>query len=113
MCLSVRKPRVRAVVGKRCSEDVTVRRWHELQCLTAFADDEKLRQHFAGAAAGGELRSAKVAKKKTKPGDASGKLLSAGFGFVECATEAGARELLKQLQVILFFSSFGAAAGAL
>ena len=41
------------------------------------------------------MRSAKVAKRKGPDGKA---LLSAGFGFVECSSEAVAKGVLKALQ---------------
>jgi multiple RNA-binding domain-containing protein 1 len=46
------------------------------------------------AAAGGQLLSAKVARRK---GD-DGKLLSQGYGFVECSSEAVARAVVAKLQ---------------
>ncbi|GAB4818001.1 hypothetical protein N2152v2_005047 [Parachlorella kessleri] len=63
----------------------------------AFAtEDAALRKHFEAAAkaAGGKLRAAKVAKRKGP----EGKLLSAGYGFVECSSEEVAKEVIKQLQ---------------
>ena len=62
-----------------------------------FASDEAaLRQHFeeAVAAAGGSIRAVKVAKRK----GADGKVLSAGFGFVECSSEDSARGVIQALQ---------------
>lgn len=44
--------------------------------------------------AGGSVRSVKVAKKKGP----DGKVLSAGFGFVECSSEAAAKVAVKTLQ---------------
>ncbi len=44
--------------------------------------------------AGGSVRSVKVAKKKGP----DGKMLSAGFGFVECSSEAAAKAAVKALQ---------------
>lgn len=59
--------------------------------------DKGLHAHFAAAAEakGAALRSARVARKAGP----DGKPLSAGYGFVECATEAAARELIGALQV--------------
>ncbi|KFM27346.1 Multiple RNA-binding domain-containing protein 1 [Auxenochlorella protothecoides] len=58
--------------------------------------DKGLHAHFAAAAEakGAALRSARVARKAGP----DGKPLSAGYGFVECATEAAARELIGALQ---------------
>eukprot|EP00884_Botryococcus_braunii_P005166 jgi/Botrbrau1/14650/Bobra.0108s0011.1 len=58
--------------------------------------DEALLRHFDAvvSAAGGQIRSARVSKKKGP----DGKYLSAGFGFVECSSEAVARIVLKKLQ---------------
>ncbi len=50
---------------------------------------------FLSAPAGGKLRAAKVAKRKGP----EGKLLSAGYGFVEFSSEEVAKEVIKQLQV--------------
>lgn len=44
---------------------------------------------------GGKLRAAKVARRKGP----DGKLLSAGFGFVECSSEEVASAVIKALQV--------------
>jgi len=44
-------------------------------------------------------RAAKVTKRK----GAEGKLLSAGYGFVECSSEAAARVAVKKLQVTPHF----------
>ena len=46
------------------------------------------------SAAGGSVRSVKVARHRGP----NGKLLSAGFGFVECSSEQAARAALKRLQ---------------
>ena len=64
------------------------------------ADDARLRAHFskAAAAAGGGLRAASVSRKKDAGPD--GKPLSKGFGFVECSSEAVAKAVMKQLQVL-------------
>ena len=61
------------------------------------AGNETLQKHFdnAVAAAGGQLRSAKVATRK----GADGKPLSMGFGFVECSSESVAAAVIKKLQV--------------
>lgn len=59
--------------------------------------DKALQEHFDSAvsAAGGYIRSARITRKKGP----DGKLLSAGFGFVECSSEAVARAVLKKMQV--------------
>lgn len=64
--------------------------------LSFKSEDAGLRAHFEGAAAaaGGALRAAKVARRKARDGT----LLSSGFGFVECSTEAVAREVIAALQ---------------
>ncbi|KAK9806736.1 hypothetical protein WJX72_000950 [[Myrmecia] bisecta] len=63
----------------------------------AFAtDDKQLAKHFdtAVSATGGVMRNAKVQRKKGP----DGKMLSLGFGFVECSSEASAKLVIKQLQ---------------
>lgn len=63
----------------------------------AFATtDESLRQHFDKviSSVGGTLHSAKIARRK----DTDGKLLSMGFGFVECNSEEVARLVMQKLQ---------------
>ena len=75
----------------------------------AFATgDEALRRHFdeSVTAAGGVIRSAVVHKSKSAgSGKGSGakgagqKLLSSGFGFVECSTEDVAKDVVKRMQV--------------
>ncbi len=64
--------------------------------LSFKTEEPALRKHFTEAveAAGGSLRTAKVAKSKTK----DGRLLSSGFGFIECSSESVAREVIKSLQ---------------
>lgn len=59
-------------------------------------EEAALRKHFDAAvsAAGGTVRAVKVAKKKGP----DGKQLSAGFGFVECSSEAVAKAAVKALQ---------------
>ena len=68
--------------------------------------DTALQAHFdeAVSAAGGVIRSALVHKrqvdtKATKSGAKQQKLLSSGFGFVECSSEAVAKAVIKRLQV--------------
>lgn len=64
----------------------------------AFAtSDASLKKHFdkAASAVGGRLAAAKVARRKGE----DGKLLSAGYGFVECDSEATAKLVVKKLQV--------------
>ena len=53
--------------------------------------------HFDAAvsAAGGSIRSARVAKRKGP----DGKPLSAGFGFVECSSEEVAKIGISKMQV--------------
>ncbi len=53
--------------------------------------------HFdtAVSAAGGSIRSARVAKRKGP----DGKALSAGYGFVECSSEEVAKIALAKMQV--------------
>jgi multiple RNA-binding domain-containing protein 1 len=53
--------------------------------------------HFDAAvsAAGGSIRSARVAKRKGP----DGKQLSAGYGFVECSSEDAAKIVMKKMQV--------------
>ena len=46
------------------------------------------------SSAGGHIRAARVARRKGP----DGKPLSAGYGFVECSSEDGARLALAQLQ---------------
>ncbi len=55
--------------------------------------------HFDAAvsAAGGSIRSARVAKRKGP----DGKPLSAGFGFVECSSEEVAKIGVSKMQVQL------------
>ena len=72
----------------------------------AFATtDASLLRHFDAtvSAAGGTVRSAAVQKRKadSKPDGkaAKAKALSAGFGFVECSTEASAKAAARKLQV--------------
>lgn len=64
--------------------------------LAWATEDAGLREHFLGAAksAGGKLRAAKVARRKGP----DGKMLSAGYGFVECSSEEVAKEVIKKLQ---------------
>ncbi|PRW58148.1 Multiple RNA-binding domain-containing 1 [Chlorella sorokiniana] len=59
-------------------------------------EEAALRSHFDAAvsAAGGAVRAVKIAKKKGH----DGKQLSAGFGFVECSSEAVAKAAVKALQ---------------
>ena len=59
-------------------------------------DDARLLAHVAPIAEqhGGTVRSAKVARKKGPKGE----LLSMGFGFVECDTDAVAKAVMKALQ---------------
>lgn len=56
-----------------------------------------LQAHFDAAvsAAGGSIRSARVAKRKGP----DGKPLSAGFGFVECSSEEIAKLGISKMQV--------------
>lgn len=64
----------------------------------AFAtSDASLRRHFdkAVSSVGGTLANVKVARRKA----ADGKLLSMGYGFVECDSEATAKLVVKKLQV--------------
>lgn len=70
--------------------------------------DEAVRQHFdqAVSAAGGVIRSAVVhtsaAGSRSKLGkgkDAKVKVLSSGFGFVECSSEEVAKSVIKRMQV--------------
>lgn len=63
----------------------------------AFATEEAaLLEHFAAEAeaAGGSVRSVKVARRKGK----DGRMLSAGFGFVECSSESVARAVIAKRQ---------------
>lgn len=64
--------------------------------LSFQTDESKLRGHFLSAVqrAGGTIRSVKIAKKKSK----NGTLQSAGFGFIECSTNAVAQQVAKELQ---------------
>jgi multiple RNA-binding domain-containing protein 1 len=64
--------------------------------LSFKTEESALNKHFIAAveAAGGSLRAAKVARSKTK----DGRLLSSGFGFIECSSEAVAREVISSLQ---------------
>jgi multiple RNA-binding domain-containing protein 1 len=64
--------------------------------LSFNTEEPALNTHFSDAveAAGGALRAAKVAKSKTK----DGRVLNSGFGFIECSSEAVAREVIKALQ---------------
>ncbi len=75
--------------------------------LSFATTDEALAKHFdkAVSAAGGRLHSACVARRKAS----DGKLLSMGFGFVECDSEEVAKVVLKQLQVswVLFVPPVG------
>jgi len=59
---------------------------------TKKADFEK---HFRAAveACGGELRSAKISTRKK-----DNKMVSAGFGFVECSSESVAKDVIKKMQ---------------
>lgn len=52
-------------------------------------------KHFRAAvqACGGEMRSAKISQRKK-----DNKLVSAGFGFVECSSESVARDVVQKLQ---------------
>ena len=61
--------------------------------------DQRLMKLFdpVVSAAGGTIRAAKVAKRK----DSSGKVLSAGYAFVECSSEAIAKLTIRKLQVKL------------
>lgn len=56
-----------------------------------------LQAHFDAAisAAGGAIRSARVAKRKGP----DGKPLSAGFGFIECSSEEVAKIGIAKMQV--------------
>ena len=45
---------------------------------------------------GGSVRAAKVSKRKDAK---TGKMLSAGYGFVECSSEKVAKLAIKKLQV--------------
>ena len=74
----------------------------------AFATaDSAMRKHFdqAVSAAGGVMRSAVVhksqpkAKAKQPAGGKEQKLLSSGFGFVECSSEGVAKAVIKRMQV--------------
>lgn len=63
----------------------------------SFATQEPALLHLFEKAtmnAGGSVRNVKVAKKKSK----DNKMLSAGYGFVECSSEEVARAVLKSLQ---------------
>ena len=64
--------------------------------LSFKTEDPALSKHFRAAIekAGGTVRAIKVAKKKTK----DGRMLSSGFGFVECSSESVARDVIKALQ---------------
>jgi len=64
--------------------------------LSFKTEESTLSSHFIAAveAAGGSLRAAKVARTKNK----DGRLLSSGFGFIECSSEAVAREVISSLQ---------------
>ena len=59
---------------------------------TKKADFEK---HFRAAveACGGELRSAKISTRKK-----DNKMVSAGFGFIECSSESVAKDVIKKMQ---------------
>lgn len=59
----------------------------------AYDSPPALPSHFPPNA-GGSVRAVKVAKKKGP----DGKVLSAGFGFVECSSEAAAKAAVKALQ---------------
>ena len=63
----------------------------------AFKTEESgMNSHFTHAVkeANGGIRSVKIAKKKTK----DGRVVSSGFGFVECSSETVAREVIKKMQ---------------
>lgn len=64
--------------------------------LSFQTDEAKLRNHFLPVVqrAGGDIRSVKVAKRKAK----NGTLQSAGFGFIECSTNAVAAQVANELQ---------------
>ena len=49
--------------------------------------------HRGGAAHGGELRSAKISTRKK-----DNKMVSAGFGFIECSSESVAKDVIKKMQ---------------
>ena len=82
--------------------------------LAFTTGDEALRRHFdhAVSAAGGVVRSAVVHRsaagskgkqqqqqqQQQQPGKGQ-KLLSAGFGFVECSSEEVAKDVIKRMQV--------------
>jgi hypothetical protein len=59
--------------------------------------------HFDAAvsAAGGSIRTARVAKRKGQ----DGKRLSAGFGFVECSSEEVAKIGISKMQVQMLYSA--------
>lgn len=59
-----------------------------LRCIQAHFD-------AAVSAAGGSIRSARVAKRKGP----DGKPLSAGFGFVECSSEEVAKVAIRKMEV--------------
>lgn len=65
--------------------------------LSFATTDKALTKHFdrVVSGAGGRLLSARVARRKGP----DGKLLSMGFGFVECDSEGVAKAAIKQLQV--------------
>lgn len=54
-----------------------------------------LEKHFRAAvqACGGEMRSAKISQRKK-----DNKMVSAGFGFVECSSESVAKDVVQKLQ---------------
>ena len=60
--------------------------------------DSSLLKHFDSiiSAMGGSVRAAKVAKRKDAK---TGKMLSAGYGFVECSSEKVAKLAIEKLQV--------------
>jgi multiple RNA-binding domain-containing protein 1 len=64
--------------------------------LSFESDETALTAHVQPAveAAGGSLRSVKIARRKAK----DGRVLSSGFGFVECSSESVARDVIKALQ---------------
>lgn len=68
--------------------------------MVLTAGDKQLTKHFDStvSAAGGTVRAVKVAKRKGP----DGKPLSAGYGFVECSSEAVAKVVLRKLQVSTF-----------
>ena len=62
--------------------------------------DARLASHFdpVVASAGGSIRAALVSKKVSKKKGPANKPLSAGYGFVECSSEASAKVALRKLQ---------------